>query len=139
MCSSSSCAAAVQRDTRQPRPTVARPEPWVRWAERPTADYPFGVVEVIAGREVAYYDVCALAGVAIDGCRGFHFRKHGGPEYHVLLAANPQDHSCECLGFLRHGNANPHGCRHIVAARFVAATPAPAVADTRPVPADCPF
>src|SRR4051794_40724777 len=94
--SESAAVAVIGRDTRRPRPTVVRPEPWVRWTDRPTADYPFGVVEVIAGREVAYYDVCELADCQLEGCRAFHFRKHGDPgtDYHVLIAPNPQDHSC---------------------------------------------
>jgi hypothetical protein len=135
---------AQQRDTRipprpRPQPTPpARPaDARVRVVTPPTIDYPFGVIETIVGRDVAYYDVCELVDIEFQGCRAFHFVKHGpaGHEYDVLIAPNPQDHTCECKGFYAHGH-----CRHITAARFVAGQPSPRVVpDTRPTPADCPF
>jgi hypothetical protein len=43
------------------------------------------------------------------GGRGFEVHRLGlGELYHVRVGA-PQDCSCECLGFLRHGH-----CKHIL-------------------------
>jgi len=63
------------------------------------------------------YEVKEYSGVQIPGSRGFSFAKLA-PDmitYDVLIGMNPQDHSCECLGFLRHGH-----CKHIDAARRLA-------------------
>ncbi len=119
----------------QPRPRNA-PVPLVSWMEYPTPDYPFGVVLITVGSEAAFYDVSEID-CQFPDCRGFDFVKHDPtrPDYHVCLSmTNPQDHTCECRGFLAHGH-----CRHIAAAIMVAATPKPVAVDSRPVPADAPF
>jgi len=67
-----------------------------------------GVIAVTAGKEEAFYTVreipCAIGG------RGFAVHRTGlGLLYHVRVG-EPEECSCECLGFLAHG-----GCRHILA------------------------
>jgi hypothetical protein len=112
------------------------PVPLVEWATRPTFDYPYGVIRIRMGKEVAYYDV-AEVDCQFPNSRGFCLEKQREPNgcYHVCLCmTNPQDHTCECRGFLAHGH-----CRHIAAAILIAQTPMPVEPDTRPVPADAPF
>ena len=48
--------------------------------------------------------------VPADFGTGYRVEKAGEPQsdYHVLLADAPGSHSCECLGWLRHGR-----CRHV--------------------------
>src|SRR5262245_969887 len=52
---------------RKPRPKPARS---IRWAERPTADHPAGLVRITVGKEVAFYDVTEVD-CHFDGCRAF--------------------------------------------------------------------
>jgi len=66
-----------------------------------------GVFRVRAGRTVTHY---AFHEIRCDiGGRGFGVHRLGlGTLYHVRVG-RPEDCSCECLGFLRHGY-----CRHIL-------------------------
>ena len=65
------------------------------------------VIAVTAGKETTYYTLREI-GCEIGG-RGFAVHKLGmGTLYHVRVG-EPDDNSCECLGFLRHGC-----CKHIL-------------------------
>ena len=123
MSQSSILSAPAQRDTHVRRPS---PVPLVSWMDYPTADYPFGVVLVSVGSQAAFYDVSEID-CQFPDCRAFHLvkRDDSDSDYHVCLSmTNPNDHTCECQGFLRHGH-----CRHVTAAIFVAATPKPVASE----------
>lgn len=95
---------------------AAAPAFRAEWTTPPNDVHPTGTLRVVIGRETSYYDVTELS-CEFDGCRGFCVTKHTTEreQYHVLLSANGQDQSCECLGFLRWGTP----CRHIRALREV--------------------
>jgi hypothetical protein len=74
---------------------------------RPTTIDGVGVLSVRVGRATSFYTLheipCEIGG------RGFAVHKLGlGELYHVRVG-EPDDCSCECLGFLRQGR-----CRHVL-------------------------
>jgi hypothetical protein len=75
--------------------------------ERPTTIDGVGVFSVRVGERTTYY---TLHEIRCDiGGRGFAVHRLGlGDLYHVRVG-EPEECSCECLGFLRHGH-----CRHIL-------------------------
>jgi hypothetical protein len=75
--------------------------------ERPATLDGVGVFSVRAGGKTTYY---AVHEIRCDiGGRGFAVHRLGlGELYHVRVGA-PEECSCECLGFLRHGH-----CRHVL-------------------------
>jgi hypothetical protein len=74
---------------------------------RDASDDGVAVMCVTVGRHCTYYTVRELP--CEIGGRGFAVHKMGlGPLYHVR-AGGPDDSSCECLGFLRHGR-----CKHLL-------------------------
>jgi hypothetical protein len=90
-------------DPRKPRP---KPERSIRLV-RPVGLDGVGVFCVTVGKESVFYAVreipCEIGG------RGFAVHRLGlGNLYHVRIGA-PEDCTCECKGFLRHGH-----CRHIL-------------------------
>ncbi len=85
------------------RPKSARS---VRLARVPGRDG-VGVFCVTLGDEATFYAVRELR--CDIGGRGFEVHKLGlGTLYHVRVGG-PEDCSCECLGFLRHGR-----CKHVL-------------------------
>jgi hypothetical protein len=65
-----------------------------------------GVFSITVGEEVQFYTLVEM-GCEIGG-RGFAVHKTGlGTLYHVRVGG-PEDCSCECMGFLRHGK-----CKHL--------------------------
>jgi hypothetical protein len=59
------------------------------------------------GKQTTYYTLCEIPSEI--GGRGFAVHRTGlGTLYHVRVGA-PEDCSCECLGYLRHGY-----CRHLL-------------------------
>jgi hypothetical protein len=90
-------------DARKPRPKPARSIRLVR----PVGADGVGVFCVTTARESVFYAVreipCAIGG------RGFVVHRLGlGNLYHVRIGA-PEECTCECKGFLRHGH-----CRHVL-------------------------
>jgi hypothetical protein len=88
--------------TRAPRPKPTRSIRLVR----PLSLDGVGVFCVTLGKEASFYTLheipCEIGG------RGFAVHRTGlGTLYHVRVGA-PEDCSCECLGFLRHG-----ACKHV--------------------------
>jgi len=75
--------------------------------ERPTTIDGVGVFSVRVGERTTYY---TLHEIRCDiGGRGFAVHRLGlGELYHVRVG-EPEECSCECLGFLRHGH-----CRHVL-------------------------
>ena len=73
---------------------------------RPTADWA-GVFKITAGTKAQCY---TFREIRCDiGGRGFVVHRLGlGTVYHVRAGA-PEDCSCECLGWLRHGR-----CKHVL-------------------------
>ena len=72
----------------------------------PPTDQDVGVFCVSTGAASVFYAVREIA-CAIGG-RGFTVHRLGlGTLYHVRVG-KPEECSCECLGYLRHGH-----CRHI--------------------------
>ena len=66
-----------------------------------------GVISVSTGKEPVYYTVVEIP--CEIGGRGFAMHKLGmGPLYHVRVGG-PEDCSCECMGYLRHGY-----CKHVM-------------------------
>lgn len=66
-----------------------------------------GVLSIHEKKETAFYAFAEIP-CAIGG-RGFAVHRLGlGNLYHVRIGG-PEDCSCECLGFLRHGR-----CRHVL-------------------------
>ena len=66
-----------------------------------------GVISLCTGKETVYYTVLEIP--CEIGGRGFAMHKLGmGPLYH-LRVGEPEDCSCECMGFLRHGY-----CKHVM-------------------------
>ena len=92
-------------DTR-PMSEPASNDRTVRLVQPPTADQ-VGVLAIEDKRKTTFY---AFREIPSDiGGRGFALHKLGlGTLYHVRIG-KPQDCSCECLGFLRHGI-----CRHVL-------------------------
>jgi hypothetical protein len=83
-----------------------KPARTVRLVRDSTADG-VAVMCVTVGGEATYYAVRELP--CEIGGRGFAVHKMGlGPLYHVR-AGGPEDCSCECMGFLRHGY-----CKHLL-------------------------
>jgi hypothetical protein len=82
------------------------PERSIRLIRAPTLDG-VGVFSVSIGRQTAYY---TLREIPCDiGGRGFAVHRLGlGNLYHVRVG-DPDECSCECLGYLRHG-----GCKHLL-------------------------
>jgi hypothetical protein len=69
-----------------------------------------GAFSVVAKRDAAVYAFCEIP--CEIGGRGFAVHRLGiGNVYHVRIGL-PEECSCECMGFLRHGH-----CRHIEALR----------------------
>ena len=65
-----------------------------------------GLVRITVGKDTADY---FLSTVAADFGTGFKLEKIGGTEiYHVNLAADPKQHTCECKGFGRWAH-----CKHV--------------------------
>jgi hypothetical protein len=59
------------------------------------------------GKEASFYTMCEIP--CEIGGRGFALHRTGlGTLYHVRVG-EPEDCSCECLGFLRHGY-----CKHVL-------------------------
>ena len=87
-------------------PVPSTPERVIRLI-RPTTLDGVGVFSVCAGGRTTFY---ALHELRCDiGGRGFAVHRLGlGELYHVRVGA-PEECSCECLGFLRHGH-----CRHVL-------------------------
>jgi hypothetical protein len=85
---------------------TSRPERVIRLI-RPTSLDGVGAFSVRAGGKTTFY---ALHEIRCDiGGRGFEVHRLGlGQLYHVRVG-EPDDCSCECLGFLRHGH-----CRHVL-------------------------
>jgi hypothetical protein len=74
---------------------------------RPPDQFGVGMFSVTAGKEETFYTMreipCAIGG------RGFALHRTGlGTLYHVRVG-EPEECSCECLGFLAHGQ-----CRHVL-------------------------
>jgi hypothetical protein len=89
--------------------TRQKPSRSIRLVRPPSADG-VGVFSVTAGGKTAFYTLreidCQIGG------RGFAVHRTGlGELYHVRVG-DPQDSSCECMGFLRHGH-----CRHVLGLR----------------------
>jgi hypothetical protein len=81
-----------------------KPVRTIRLALKPFEGNP-GVVSITVGKDAADYFVST---VAADFGTGFRLEKIGGGEtYHVNLATDPQQHSCECKGFGRWAH-----CKH---------------------------
>jgi hypothetical protein len=66
-----------------------------------------GVLSIAAGGKTVYYTFHEIP--CFIGGRGFAVHRLGlGTLYHVRIGS-PEDCSCECLGYLRHGH-----CRHVL-------------------------
>jgi hypothetical protein len=86
------------------RPRV-KPERRIKLSLKPFDGAP-GVVQITVGKDIADY---FLSTVPADFGTGFKLEKIGGSEtYHVNLAADPKEHSCECKGFGRWAH-----CKHV--------------------------
>ncbi len=73
---------------------------------RSAAENGVGVFSIQVGKRIAYYTFCEIA--CEIGGRGFAVHRLGlDPVYHVRIGEN-EDISCECLGFLAHGQ-----CKHV--------------------------
>ena len=82
-----------------------KPVRTIRLALKPFEGNP-GVVSITVGKDAADY---FLSAVPADFGTGFKLEKIGGGEtYHVNLAADPKQHSCECKGFGRWAH-----CKHV--------------------------
>ena len=82
-----------------------KPVRTIRLALKPFEGNP-GVVSITVGKDAADY---FLSTVPADFGTGFKLEKIGGGEtYHVNLAADPKEHSCECKGFSRWNH-----CKHV--------------------------
>jgi hypothetical protein len=82
--------------------------------EPPTDGCPTGVIVVTDGKgRNSYYDLTEIE-CQFEGCRGFALTKFSPDreQYHVLLANNPQDESCDCPGHSRWSR-----CKHVAALR----------------------
>ena len=95
--------------TQTPR---TRPTRTIRLA-RPRDENGVAVFCVTLGMEATFYTLreipCEIGG------RGFAVHKTGlGTLYHVRIGA-PEDCSCECLGYLRHGY-----CKHVLGLQALA-------------------
>jgi hypothetical protein len=89
--------------TQRSRPAPARTIRLVR----PADERGVAIVCVVLGKDSSFYTLreipCEIGG------RGFAVHRTGlGSLYHVRVGA-PEDCSCECLGFLRHGY-----CKHVL-------------------------
>jgi hypothetical protein len=80
----------------------------IRLVRTPDADG-LGLFAVTTGKRVRRTEFYIFKEIPCDvGGRGFEVHRLGlGPLYHVRIGA-PAQTSCECLGFLRHGQ-----CKHI--------------------------
>jgi hypothetical protein len=85
----------------QPRP---KPKRFVRLMQLPD-DRGVGVFCIVQGKHAHWYTFCEIR--CDIGGRGFVVHKLGlGEIYHVRVG-DPEDYSCECLGFYRTGS-----CKH---------------------------
>jgi hypothetical protein len=93
----------------------ATPPPTAAWLQPPDADGRGGIIAIPDGRgRSSIYDLVEIE-CSFEGCRGFSLVKHDPfrPQYHVLLSmTNPQDESCDCMGFSRWSR-----CKHLAAVR----------------------
>ena len=89
----------------EPNPPAAKPARSIRLVRPPGRDG-VGVFCISAGETSAFY---TLHEIRCDiGGRGFAVHRLGlGNLYHVRVG-RPEDCSCECKGFYRHGY-----CRHV--------------------------
>ena len=90
----------------------SKPERTPRLVRLPKGREP-GVLAIPGRKELEFYGFreipCAIGG------RGFKVQRIGRPDlYHVRIGL-PEQCSCECLGYLRHGK-----CKHIGALQTVA-------------------
>ena len=95
-----------------PRTPRTQPTRTIRLV-RPPDETGVGVFCVTLGKEATFYTLheipCEIGG------RGFAVHKTGlGTLYHVRIG-EPEDCSCECMGFLRHGY-----CRHVLGLQALA-------------------
>ncbi|MBY0525070.1 MAG: hypothetical protein K2R98_16820 [Gemmataceae bacterium] len=93
-----------------------KPARFIRWLELPDPSCQgWGACEIAVGPNVTAYLFrqvpCHLGGALI----GYELEKltpaltETGESYHVVIDVGPhRQHSCECLGFLRHGH-----CKHV--------------------------
>ena len=82
-----------------------KPERRIKLTLKPFEGNP-GVVQIAVGKDTADYFHTT---VAADFGTGFKLEKIGGTEiYHVNLAADPKQHTCECKGFGRWAH-----CKHV--------------------------
>jgi hypothetical protein len=74
---------------------------------RPPGPDGVAVACITLGKATTFYTLCEIP--CEIGGRGFAVHRTGlGTLYHVRVGA-PEDCSCECLGYLRHGY-----CRHLL-------------------------
>ena len=75
---------------------------------RPKDQYGLVVVCITIGKKVTHYVVreirCDIGG------RGFEMHRLGLGELYHMRVGDPDDYSCDCLGFLQHGH-----CKHVAA------------------------
>ncbi|HYT91337.1 MAG TPA: SWIM zinc finger family protein [Gemmataceae bacterium] len=78
----------------------------IRLVRAPTRDG-VGVFSIAAGGKMGFYTFHEIP--CFIGGKGFAVHRLGlGNLYHVRIG-EPEDCSCECLGYLRHGH-----CRHVL-------------------------
>jgi hypothetical protein len=74
---------------------------------RPPGPDGVAIACITVGKDISCYTLCEIP--CEIGGRGFAMHRTGlGMLYHVRVGA-PEDCSCECLGYLRHGY-----CRHLL-------------------------
>lgn len=74
---------------------------------RPSSVDGVGVFSIKEGKETVFYTFAEIP--CQIGGRGFVVHRLGlGHIYHVRVSS-PEDSTCECLGFLRHGR-----CKHVL-------------------------
>ena len=81
---------------------------------------PIHLLTIALGKNTSRYYLSEIGGA--DGGRGFFVEKYwceqkeGEPtSYHVLIAADPREDVCHCLGQLRWSDRHP--CKHITSLR----------------------
>jgi hypothetical protein len=84
----------------------AAPDRSIRLLLPPTGEIP-GVLSIIDKKNSSYYAFreipCAIGG------RGFATHRLGLGNLYYVRIGEPEECSCECLGFLRHGR-----CKHVL-------------------------
>jgi hypothetical protein len=74
---------------------------------RPPGPDGVAIACITVGKDISFYTLCEIP--CEIGGRGFAIHRTGlGTLYHVRVG-EPEDCSCECLGYLRHGY-----CRHLL-------------------------